>query len=496
MSARACCRSLREKVRRLARENRRLGREVERLRADNARLRSALAEAQRAGKRQAAPFSKGRPTSCPRRPGRRPGRHYGPKAFRPPPERVHEIVPVPLPESCPHCHAPHIELIRTAPQFQVDLPPIAPHVVRFDVAIGRCAACQRRLQGRHPRQTSNALGAAASQLGPAALALAADLNKGLGLSFDKTRRLFATAFGIAITRGGLCLALHRVARAAEPTYQALGAQLRRGVEVVTPDETGWKVGGELHWLWAFATVTITVYAIQAGRGFAEAAAILGADFAGTLTRDGWAPYRGFAQALHQSCLGHLLRRCHDNLLTAERGTARFPHAVKRVLQHALELRDRRDLGAISPHGLAVSLGRLEARCDRLLRWHPVDDENRKLVQHLRTERGALFTFLHHPEVEATNWRAEQAIRPAVVTRKVCGGNRTWNGAHTQQVLATVLRTCQQQDQDRYAILAALLRAPAPRVATVLLHPALRRRLARLTLTRQPRANGTLHGPAP
>ncbi|MBA3641346.1 MAG: hypothetical protein H0W53_19160 [Acidobacteria bacterium] len=37
----------------------------------------------------------------------------------------------------------------------------------------------------------------------------------------------------------------------------------------------------------------TVYAIQEGRGFAQAAAVLGADYAGVLQRDGWAPYRQF-----------------------------------------------------------------------------------------------------------------------------------------------------------------------------------------------------------
>jgi hypothetical protein len=41
----------------------------------------------------------------------------------------------------------------------------------FQIAIGRCQHCGRRLQGRHPRQTSDALGAAAHQIGPQALAL-------------------------------------------------------------------------------------------------------------------------------------------------------------------------------------------------------------------------------------------------------------------------------------------------------------------------------------
>src|SRR4249919_3214390 len=69
--------------------------------------------------------------------------------------------------------------------------------------------------------------------------------------------------------------------------------------MVSPDETGWKVGGHLQWLWAFATSDTTVYRIQAGRGFAEAAAVLGADFDGVLVRDGWAPYRQFSAAAHQ-----------------------------------------------------------------------------------------------------------------------------------------------------------------------------------------------------
>jgi hypothetical protein len=33
--------------------------------------------------------------------------------------------------------------------------------------------------------------------------------------------------------------------------------------------------------------------------------------AGALCRDGWAPYRKFIQAPHQSCHAHLLRRRHE-----------------------------------------------------------------------------------------------------------------------------------------------------------------------------------------
>jgi transposase len=69
-----------------------------------------------------------------------------------------------------------------------------------------------------------------------------------------------------------------------------------------------------------------------------------------------------------------------------------------------------------------------------------------------------------PGVQATNWRAEQAIRPAVVCRKAWGGNRTWAGAGTWQVLASVLRTAHQQDRDPVELLIGLLRAARPMIA--------------------------------
>ena len=87
--------------------------------------------------------------------------------------------------------------------------------------------------------------------------------------------------------------------------------------------------------------------------------------------------------------------------------------------------------------------------------------NRRLLDHLANEREQLFTFLRVPGVQATNWRAEQAIRPAVVCRKAWGGNATWAGADTWQVLASVLGTARLQQRDRVALLVPVLCAPGP-----------------------------------
>ena len=82
----------------------------------------------------------------------------------------------------------------------------------------------------------------------------------------------------------------------------------------------------------------------------------------------------------------------------------------------------------------------------------------------------MFLFLCDPSIDATNWRAEQAIRPAVVTRKVCGGNRTRKGADTQQVLASVVRIARQRKLDLPELITTMLCAPTPIVPDVLALP--------------------------
>ena len=80
----------------------------------------------------------------------------------------------------------------------------------------------------------------------------------------------------------------------------------------------------------------------------------------------------------------------------------------------------------------MARGRLEARLDRRLERRYPSLRNQRLANHLLRERNALFTFLICPGLEATNWRAEQAIRPMVVTRKVWVGIEP-HGEHIPKV---------------------------------------------------------------
>jgi transposase len=425
-------------------------------------LTAQLQEVLRASKRQAAPFSKGPPKDPPATPGRKAGENYGLKARRPIPRRPpDEIIDVPLPDRCPDCGGPTGE-DHQAQQFQTEIPR-RPILRRFDIHIGHCRRCGRRIQGRHPLQTSDALGAAASQLGPDAQAAIVHLNKQAGLSHGKIADYFRTLFGIALTPSGVCQVLLRAARRCEPIYRKILASVPQSPWIV-PDETGWRIGGRPAWMHGFVTAVATVYHVAAGRGYEVAEPIIGAKYAGTMIHDGWSPYDRFFHARHQQCLDHLSRRCKGLLETAVGGAAVFPRQVRQLLTDALAVRDRRDEGQLSSRGLAVAVGRLENRLDRMLAWTKTHADNERLAKHLDKHRDQLFTFLKVPGIDATNYRAEQAMRPAAVNRKVWGGNRTPAGAHAQSVLMTVLRTCRQQVRDSLRFMADSLCARRVRLA--------------------------------
>lgn len=421
-----------------------------------AQLEQLLEKATRANKRQAAPFSKRKPKAKPNKPGRKAGKAYGKKAHRLGPDsqqEMDEVIEVPLPDECPDCGGA-VEDEYIEHQFQVEIPRKPLHR-RFDIHIGSCRRCGKRIQGRHDLQSSNALGAAASQLGPVTQATIALFKNKYGLSYGKIRGILKDQFGINLSRGGATQIVQRAARRSERTYQGL-CQMIRQSDVVYPDETGWKIGGWNHWLWVFVTSNVTIYVIRPGRGHEVPEEILGTHWDGTMVHDGWSPYDFFDKAQHQQCLAHLLNRGRNLIEKATGRAQEFPRKTKKLLQDALTLRDRRDEQAISEKGLAIARGRLEKRLDRLLECRLSHEGNRRFRNHLGRHGDELLTFLYQRDIEATNWPAEQAIRPAVVNRKVFGGNRTKAGAHAQEVLASIFVTCAQRGQNALSYLSKLI----------------------------------------
>jgi transposase len=306
-------------------------------------------------------------------------------------------------------------------------------------------------------QTSNALGCCASQIGPEAQAAAVLLNKELGLSQGKIARFFESFFGIRLSRGGSCQIMLRAARRLLPNHQAIVRQVRASSWIV-PDETGWRIGGKLAWLHVAVGQNAVAYRVHRQRGFDAAALLLGANYAGGLIHDGWSPYGRFWSAVHQTCLGHLLARCKQLLEVARGRAACFPRQVKDLLQQALAVRDRWQAGQIQRRTAAWWARQLQERLLRLIEPKKTHAGNERLAAHLWTHQREWFTFLRWPGLDATNYRAEQALRPAVVNRKVWGGNRTEAGAEAQSILLSVLGTARLRKVEAVQFIAKVLRS--------------------------------------
>jgi transposase len=431
-------------------------RRIARLEAQVKQLQQHVEALSRSAKRQAAPFSRGLPKVNPKKPGRKSGDDYGTRAFRTVPPVIDETFDAPLPGRCPRCGNNAFIDEHVEQQYQAEIPR-RPIYRQFNVAVAQCACCHRRVQGRHPLQTSDALGCCASQIGPEAQAAVVMLNKELGLSQGKISRFFQMLFGIKLTRGGSCQIMLRAAERCEGSYQAIVKQVQQS-DWVVPDETGWRVGGVLAWLHVAVTNQAVAYLIARQRGFEASSKLIGEDYQGTMTHDGYASYERFTLAMHQTCIDHLLRRCHELLETATRGAAIFPRKVKALLQEGLEMRDQRDAGQIAARA-AARADELERRTQRLLEPIQNNAANERLANHLWNHCTQLFTFLKFPGIDATNHKAEQAIRPAVVNRKVWGGNRTQAGATAQSILMSVIFTAVKLKRDTMQFMSQVLCAP-------------------------------------
>lgn len=420
---------------------------IDRLQQTIRDLQQRLDAAQRAAKRQAAPFAKGTPKEQPKKPGRKPGKQHGRHGHRPPPptDQVNETLEATLPAHCPVCGGGLVET-HCDQQFQTEIPR-QPRYRKFIVHCGRCAQCGQVCRGRHPLQTSDATGAAASQLGPDAQAAIVYLNKHAGLSHGKIADAFDRLFGIDLTRGACAQIVLRAGRRLEPVYEQIKQRLATA-EHLTPDETGWRIGGHPAWLhgWVGDDGT-TGYVIDPRRGADVLATVIGWDWSGTMTHDGCPSYDRFEEAVHQQCVAHVLRRARA-MADQQTGPAQvFPNRVIALFQGALAVRDQFLEGRLDQTALEQAHEQYATELLDLTERPRTHAANATLAKHLYAHGEQWFMFLLDASIPATNHRAEQALKTPIVNRKVWGGNRTEAGGHAQEVTSSVLQTCKNKALD-------------------------------------------------
>jgi len=432
---------LRREKEALAELNARLALEKAGLEQENAKLKEELEEAraridelERTAARQAAPFRRRESLKVaePKRPGR-PAGHRGMRRERP--RHVDQIVEAPL-TSCPKCGgAVHDRAPLT--QYIEELPPVRPVVTRLTTWKGVCPKCGE-VHSEHPLQVSQAQGAAGVHLGPRAIAWAALLNKQFGIPMRKTCSILARGFGLKLSAGGLSQMLDRLADKLRPRYEALQEEVRAS-PLNYMDETSWYVG-DPHWvLWVCTAPQYTLYHIDPSHGGPVAEKLLGTDYAGALVTDCHGAYRRLKCPQHK-CIAHHLRALHKARGKNPSETSPYLDAWQQLWQDVMELHRQRE--SLSADTFAERRAALEATWDQLLARNVTLAGDRHFLGRMRNTGTHHFGCLYHA-VETTNNRAERAIRPAVIARKISCGNRTQRGASTWQILVSLATTAQQ-----------------------------------------------------
>jgi len=402
--------------------------------------------------------------NVPERTARKPGRKTGhPAALRPMPRTidVHQEVPLPVDTSgkpsCPHCHT-QLSDVRGYLRHVEELVPFKLLTTCYHTRGGYCPSCRKHVESRAEEQPP-AADVPHGQLGLNALATAAVMRVCYRMPLRQITRLFSHLPGIALSAGAIVKQIKRLGTWLEKQYHRLQLVLR-AAGVVHADETGWRTSGKNGYLWTLTNANHTLYHVDRSRSGDVIVRLLGKSFGSmndqTLVSDFYGVYDRF-DGPQQKCLTHLLRELRDTIAKRpDLESHEFFRRCKRLIQEMLKLKKRRDRLSKADYAHQVEL--LDKRMDRLAVSSWDDPDANRLTRRLHKYRDKLTTFLHRREVDGTNNAAERAIRPAVVMRKITGGSRSPSAARAWAILASVMRTAEQQGRNVVETIKTLLRA--------------------------------------
>jgi len=220
------------------------------------------------------------------------------------------------------------------------------------------------------------------------------------------------------------------------------------------------------WLWAALSATAACYRIDGTRARSAARALLG-DFDGLLISDRYSVYDFIDPDRRQVCHGHLARNFQA---FAERPGAAGRHGqtIKQTLDEVMRADTQARADAIT---IAWHSGPGGDIHDRLMdaveageRSHTPDLA--RLCATVLDIWPTLWNFTEHPDAEATNNRAERALRHAVLWRKTSNATQTDAGERFVERMLSIRETCRLNNQPLHGYLveihnARLTGAPVP-----------------------------------
>jgi len=430
-----------EIIEQLRKENELLRRENELLKAKIIELEARLAKYENA--HTPPSLRRGRNRKKDKDNHEKPGQKIGHKGITRPnavPDSQVEVAA----DRCPDCGAKLGAPFRIESKIIEEIPKPQPVMVtEYKIAHYRCPGCQKEVVANDAECPSE------GRFGNNIIAQTALLRYEDRLPHRKIQDSLRRLHGLNLSPATIFDLTRRAADAVQSEYDAILSKIR-GSPILYVDETSIHVQGETHWIWTFTTPSETFFVIRSSRGMKVLVEVLTRRFKGIIVCDGWKPYAKFTKRL-QRCWAHLLRESKD---LAEKFEEAIPlHEALKELYESLNKALEND----PPPEVRVDLWNLAQETLRhwIGRAYSIQ-KVRKFIGKISNGFEYWFTFIINPGVEPTNNRAERALRPLVVLRKILGTLRNEKGTSIHERLMTALATWGQNGLDKLQMLTAKL----------------------------------------
>lgn len=397
--------------------------ENETLRASVEQLKEQLFPAKRKPKDKS-----GRPrrSKSPHLWGRKKG-HIG--STRPVPDQIDKEIDLKL-TTCPNCQNPLGESKHYDEHIQEEIIPARVEATRYRHWEYWCGRCQVHIRAPYSIEEIPH-----AHLGPRALSVMALLKYHYVLPGNKIKSILYELSGLNVSEGGIAQALQRLGEYLNTESESILEWIRQAA-YKHADETGWKINGKNHWLWAFCNEMWAYYFIHRSRGANVPRAIIGDPVKGTLISDFHAAY-GKLQGKKQKCLVHLKREMKACLGKDPPLDYREPYEkLRRILSDAVALDGRR--ARLSPLDFQRKTRHLKKRLFEFASGTYSNANWKRLSKRLLKHLDEMFTFLDQPGLPKDNNPAERSIRPHVIVRNRSFQNRTTEGAAAHSTLTSII----------------------------------------------------------
>jgi transposase len=239
---------------------------------------------------------------------------------------------------------------------------------------------------------------------------------------------------------------------------------RAAQPILNIDESPTKEGPTKAWVWTFVAATFTFFACRTSRAATVLQELLGEGFGGVIHCDRARMYWSFGRL--QWCWAHL-KRDFQALIESPCGTTkRLGHDLMKPTRELFALWQKVRDGTISRTTFRRQMQPIRAQVNALLLRGYFNARTYGFCKELVEHKDNLWTFVDIEGIQPTNNAAEQALRHAVIWRKLSFGTQSASGSRFVERLLTVIETCRRQSRNTFqwltdAVQARLNRQPAP-----------------------------------